>query len=98
MQNKQLRAVILACALAPCLAAAQEFPARTVRIVVPFPPAGVADILGRVLAPPLNRALGQSVIVENRPGANTVIGTELLLRAPADGHALRERRKAQSTG
>lgn len=94
MQNKQLQAVILACALAPCLAAAQDlstgsgqdFPKRPVRIVVPFPPAGVADILGRVLAPPLNRALGQSVIVENRPGANTVIGAELVARAPADGH------------
>jgi tripartite-type tricarboxylate transporter receptor subunit TctC len=90
MHNRQLRAVVLACAaaLVTGAAAAQEFPARAVRIVVPFPPAGVADILGRVLAPPLNRALGQGVIVENRPGANTVIGAELVARAPADGHTL----------
>jgi tripartite-type tricarboxylate transporter receptor subunit TctC len=90
MHNRQLRAVGLAfaAALVSGAAAAQEFPARAVRIVVPFPPAGVADILGRVLAPPLNRALGQGVIVENRPGANTVIGAELVARAPADGHTL----------
>ena len=90
MHNMRLRAMILAsaAAFAPCAATAQEFPARPVRIIVPFPPAGVADILGRVLAPPLNRALGQSVVVENRPGANTVIGAELVARAPADGHTL----------
>jgi tripartite-type tricarboxylate transporter receptor subunit TctC len=67
---------------------AQEFPSKSVRLVVPFPPGGVVDTLGRTLAPPLSRTLGQSVIVENRPGANTVIGAELVLRAPADGHTL----------
>lgn len=74
--------------VAAAAAVAQEFPSRAVRFVVPFPPAGVADILGRTLAPPLGRALGQSVIVENRPGANTVIGAEWVARAPADGHTL----------
>jgi len=90
MIKLRLRAVMLAltAAFAPGAATAQDFPARPVRIIVPFPPAGVADILGRVLAPPLNRALGQNVIVENRPGANTVIGAELVARAPADGHTL----------
>ena len=88
MHSGQLRAAALGlAALAPGATVAQDFPARPVRIVVPFPPAGVADILGRVLAPPLSRALGQGVIVENRPGANTVIGAELVARAPADGHA-----------
>jgi tripartite-type tricarboxylate transporter receptor subunit TctC len=90
MRCRKWRAVILACAAALMsgVSGAQDFPVRPVRIIVPFPPAGVADILGRVLAPPLSRALGQSVIVENRPGANTVIGAELLARAPADGHVL----------
>jgi tripartite-type tricarboxylate transporter receptor subunit TctC len=67
---------------------AQEFPARTVRLIVPFPPGGAVDILGRALATPMSKALGQNVIVENRPGANTVIGAELVARAPADGHTL----------
>lgn len=69
-------------------AVAQEFPLKTVRLVVPFPPGGAVDILGRALAPPLSRALGQNVIVDNRPGGNTVIGAELVARAPADGHTL----------
>lgn len=67
---------------------AQEFPAKTIRIVVPFPAGGTTDVVARALAPSLTRAFGQSVVVENRPGANTVIGAELVLRAPPDGHTL----------
>ncbi len=75
-------------ALAAAQAYAQDFPSRTIRFVVPFPPGGGTDILARALGPPLNRALGQSVVVDNRTGGNTVIGTEVVLRAPADGHTL----------
>jgi len=64
---------------------AQDFPSRPLRFLVPFPPGGVGDTVGRVIAQPLAKALGQPVVVENRTGANTVIATELLLRAPADG-------------
>ena len=75
-------------ATAATVAGAQEFPSRPLRVVVPFPPGGAVDVLGRTLAPPLSRALGHTVIVENRPGGNTVIGAELVARAPADGHTL----------
>ena len=74
--------------LAAGAAWAQEFPSRPLRLVIPFPPAGTTDTIGRALVTPLTKALGQSVVVENRPGANTVIGAELVLRAPADGHTL----------
>ena len=67
---------------------AQDFPNRPIRIVVPFPPGGAADIIGRTLAQPLTRSLGQSIVVENRAGANTAIGAEVVARAPADGHTL----------
>jgi len=76
------------CAAASTTTHAQEFPSRTVRFVVPFPPAGATDILARSVAPPLSRALGQNVVVDNRSGGNTVIGTEAVFRAPADGHTL----------
>lgn len=69
-------------------AAAQDFPARSVRLIVPYPPGGAVDIIARTMSPPLSRGLGQGVIVENRPGANTVIGAEVVFRAPPDGHAL----------
>jgi tripartite-type tricarboxylate transporter receptor subunit TctC len=78
----------LLAALTALCAAAQEFPSKPIRIIAPFPPGGAVDILGRVLGPPLGQALGQNVIVENRPGANTLIGAELVARAPADGHAV----------
>ena len=69
-------------------AIAQGFPSRPVRIVVPFPPGGSNDIVGRTLSVPLTKALGHNVVVENRPGGITVIGAEIVARAPADGHTL----------
>jgi len=67
-------------------ALAQDYPSRPLRFLVPFPPGGVGDTVGRVIAQPLSKALGQQVVVENRTGANTVIATELLMRSPPDGH------------
>jgi tripartite-type tricarboxylate transporter receptor subunit TctC len=72
----------------PSASSGQAFPNRAVRIVVPFPPGGTTDTVGRAVAPSLGKALGQNVIIDNRPGANTVIGAEQVLRAPADGHTL----------
>ncbi len=69
-------------------AMSQDFPAKPVRFISPFAPGGGTDTLGRTLGPPMSRALGQNVIVENRPGASTVIGAELVARAPADGHTV----------
>src|SRR5688572_31537303 len=62
--------LVVAGALAAPLAA-QEFPSKTVRLVVPFPAAGTTDTVARTVAPPLSKALGQSVVIENRPGGNT---------------------------
>jgi len=80
--------LFVAAVLGAGAAVAQEFPVKALRIVVPFPAGGTTDAVARALTPPLTRAFGQSVVVENRPGANTVIGAELVLRAPPDGHTL----------
>jgi tripartite-type tricarboxylate transporter receptor subunit TctC len=69
-------------------AQSQTFPSRPLRIVAPFPPGGTADITSRVLAVHMAKGLGQSVVVENRPGGSTIIGTEHVARSPADGHTL----------
>lgn len=67
---------------------AQGFPQKPVRIVVPFTAGGASDILARILAADWTEELGQNVLVENRGGAGTVLGTEIVARAPADGHTL----------
>lgn len=72
----------------PGALSAQTFPSKPLRIVAPFPPGGTADITSRVLADQLAKGLGQPVLVENRPGGSTIIGTEFVARAPADGHTL----------
>ena len=69
-------------------AAAQAFPARPLRLIVPFPPGGSNDILGRVVAQKLSVRLGQQVVIDNRPGADGIIGTEMAVRAEPDGHTL----------
>jgi tripartite-type tricarboxylate transporter receptor subunit TctC len=67
---------------------AQQYPSRTVRIVIAYPPGGGIDVLGRQIAERLGREWGQSVVVENRPGGSTIPATELAAKAPADGHTI----------
>jgi tripartite-type tricarboxylate transporter receptor subunit TctC len=70
------------------VAAAQEWPTRTIRVVVPFPAGGSADVQTRIIADELQKAVGQNVIVENKPGANGNIGASDVARAAPDGHTL----------
>ena len=67
---------------------AQTYPNRPVRMVVPWPPSGTVDILARPLAQRLAEALGQAVVVDNRPGANSILGSDLVAKAPPDGYTL----------
>ncbi len=80
-------AAFLAAAL-PGHALAQAYPARPVRLLVPFTPGGGTDILARIAGAKMAESMGQQVVVDNRPGANTLIATELVVRAAPDGYTL----------
>jgi tripartite-type tricarboxylate transporter receptor subunit TctC len=84
----QVACGILACLALPGALAAAEFASRTTKIVVPFAAGGGTDIIARTLAQEMARALGGTVIIENKPGAGTVVGTEFVAKAEADGHTL----------
>ena len=85
--NRIIRALAaLAMAAVATLAQGQAYPAKPVRIVVPFPAGGTTDILAREVAARLSQTLGQPVVVDNRPGAGGNIGAELVAKSPADGY------------
>src|SRR5512134_1496381 len=87
--SKRIWVVAAAVLLAvPGLAAAQAYPSKPLRIIIPFPPGAATDITGRYIGQKLGEALGQQAIADNRPGANGTIGLELAAKAPPDGHTL----------
>src|SRR5579862_6448963 len=77
-----------ACLLFAPIAVAQTYPTRQIRLVVPFAAGGPADLLARVIADEMSKDFGQQVFVDNRPGANTIIGAELVAKADPDGYTL----------
>src|SRR6266581_5180106 len=91
-RKKIMRALISSLAAAlfalPSAAAAQQYPAKPIRIVVPFAPGGGSDFIARFMAQRLTTGLGQQVIVENKPGAGGVLGIEAGIKSPADGYTL----------
>src|SRR5437868_1713563 len=87
----RLAALVLACVLgvsAQAQSTADKYPDRPIRIIVPYPPGGSVDVLGRVIAQRMQENWGQTVIVENRPGAGTMIGTAAAAKADPDGYTL----------
>jgi len=79
---------VFLCAALSSAALAQSYPTKPVRLIVPFPPGGATDIVGRLVAGKMQEVWRQSVIVENKPGAGTVVGTDAVAKAPPDGYTL----------
>src|SRR6187402_2813589 len=72
----------------PAPAPAEDYPARPIRLIVPFPPGGGTDLAGRLTADFLTQRLGQSIVVENKPGAGSAIGIDLVAKSKPDGYTL----------
>ena len=83
-----MRLALFLAALVPTLAFAQGYPAKPVRMIVPFAPGGASDFVGRILQPRLSELLGQQIVVENRPGASGNIGLDAAAKAAPDGYTI----------
>jgi tripartite-type tricarboxylate transporter receptor subunit TctC len=85
---RALFSILIALALPAAASAAETYPSHSIRMLVPFPPAGIADLSARLVAEGLRTKLGQTVVVENKPGANGVLGLRELLKSEADGYTV----------
>ena len=74
--------------LAPLTGWPQNYPSRPIKVIIPFPPGGPTDILGRIVAQKLGERLGQNVVIDNRPGASGMIGADMVAKSPPDGYTL----------
>jgi len=88
MAKRRAASLLLCLALVPLSASAQTYPTRAVRLMVPFPPGGATDIVGRLVAAKMQEVWSQPVVVENKPGAGTVVGTEYVAKSAPDGYTL----------
>mgnify|MGYP000184428532 FL=1 len=89
MKRKFLKSVLaLCCGLVMSVAHAQSYPSKPIRLIVPFPPGGGNDVIARVIAQKLTERLGQQVVVDNRAGANGIVGLQALMQSPPDGYTL----------
>ena len=85
---KRIASLVAAAALAAPLAAAAQYPARPIKLIVPLAAAGTGDTLSRTVGEEMGKILGQPVVIDNRPGAGGLVGTEFVAAAPADGYTL----------
>jgi tripartite-type tricarboxylate transporter receptor subunit TctC len=83
-----LSGLLVACALAANVAFAQAYPAKAIRMIMPFPPGGPTDIVGRLVAAKLSEQIGQSVVADSRPGASGNVGLEIASKSPPDGYTI----------
>ena len=89
MTKRARAAAALALSIVACgLSVAQTFPTKPIRIIVPFPPGGPTDMIARAVGQKLQEHWGQPVLVENRPGGSTIIGVDMVVKSPPDGHTL----------
>jgi tripartite-type tricarboxylate transporter receptor subunit TctC len=88
MDRRQILAALATAGMLPAAQAQADFPSKPLKIIVPQPPGGGFDFVGRTLAEQLGRALGQSIVVENKPGSGTLVGTDAAAKAAADGYTL----------
>src|SRR2546423_10388439 len=80
--------VLLAFAVVPLTASAQQYPTRPIKLIVPFAPGGNTDVAGRLIAEGIGPGLGQSIVVENKPGAGASIGADFVAKSPPDGYTI----------
>jgi tripartite-type tricarboxylate transporter receptor subunit TctC len=89
MTNRSLASCLLCVlALAAATAAEAQYPSRAVKWIVPYPPGGITDSVTRLVTQKLAQSLGQPVVIENKPGANSIVGAEAVAKSPADGYTL----------